>query len=144
MEEKNIIIFPQGIPGFEKYRHWNFVIEEEAPLGQLVSVENEYIGLVLTRPEIYFADYLTEIEKEIGLDTQEILETKENTELNVWNILCIAEDIMETTINLKAPLLINSEKSIGYQLILNQEKYESKQLLFSHQNMKENREGVTG
>jgi flagellar assembly factor FliW len=122
MEEKNIIIFPQGVPGFEKYREWSFVIEEEAPLAQLVSVENEYIGFVLTRPEIYFADYLTEIEAEIDLDTQKVLEIKENTELNVWNILCIAEDIMETTINLKAPLLINLEKQIGCQLIFNQEK----------------------
>ncbi len=143
MKQKLVKIkFSLGIPGFEAYQDWNFIPEEDAPLAQLIFRENEYIGFVLTRPESYFPTYLDEIE--FDSDSRRVLEIQEDTKLEVWSILCMADDVMKTTINLKAPLVINLEKQVGYQLILNEEKYNSKELLFSQQDQKTREERVKG
>ena len=140
MEQKVIKInFPSGIPGFESYKEWNFIPEQDAPLAQLVCADNEYIGFVLTRPENYFPAYLQDIE--LDVEARKVLEVKENTKAEVWGILCLADDLKQTTINLKAPIIINLEKQKGYQLILNEEKYSSRELLFAQQNQANAEEG---
>ncbi|NLM20936.1 MAG: flagellar assembly protein FliW [Peptococcaceae bacterium] len=140
MEQKVIKInFPLGIPGFESYKDWDFIPEQDTPLAQLVCADNEYIGFVLTRPENYFPVYLKDIE--LDVEARKVLEVKENTKLEVWGILCLADDLKQTTINLKAPIIFNLETQKGYQLILNEDKYSSRELLFAQQNQATAEEG---
>ncbi|NLO98272.1 MAG: flagellar assembly protein FliW [Peptococcaceae bacterium] len=131
MERQLKMNFPLGIPGFEAYKDWIFIPEDEAPLAQLICMENEYIGFVLARPETYFPKYLEDLE--LDVESRKVLEIKDDTKIEVWAILCLADDIKQTTINLKAPIIINLENQKGYQIILNEEKYSSRELLFVQQ-----------
>ncbi|ADY54944.1 Flagellar assembly factor fliW [Syntrophobotulus glycolicus DSM 8271] len=143
MEEKQIKIkIPLGIPGFETYHEWNLILEKDTHLAQLVAINSEYVGFVLTHPEVYFPLYIEEIE--LDFEGEQILSVQCDTKLEVWNILCLDNDVLKTTINLKAPIIINLEKQLGYQLILNEEKYNSKVLLFSQKEERNCSEGVTG
>lgn len=136
------ITFPLGIPGFEAFKEWKLNIEKDIPLAHLISLKNENIGFVLTRPEIYFPIYLDDLA--IDSDGQKVLEIKDDTKLDVWSILFVSQDVMQTSTNLKAPLIFNLSGKLGYQLIRNDERYNSRELLFFDKQHVQDDEGVTG
>ena len=126
---KKIITFPKGIPGFEK--HKKFIMNEEAgnPIIQIESIEDKDVGFVLLPPQLYFSDYLSQVE--FGPQEVEWLEITEDDTVEVWAIitLCLSE-ITRSTVNLRAPIVINPRTNQGFQFILNDENYSSRHRLF--------------
>lgn len=127
-KEELIFNFPQGLPGFEDLSEFRFLPEKEAPLALLTSAESEETGFILLRPEVYFPNYLQEIEIE---DTADVLKAGMDTPIDVWVILKLCQqDLSKTTANLRAPLLFNPEKKLGLQYILNDDQYSSSTMVF--------------
>ena len=116
--EPQIIHFPQGIPGFEAHRNFQFIPEEDTMLAQLISVEENQLGFILLRPETYFPEYLNEID--IDEESIKVLNVKGDTVVDVWVILTLhRQEMHKTTANLRAPILLNSRDGMGTQVILN-------------------------
>jgi len=111
------ISLPQGIPGFEDARHAIWVsLEEYEPLKWLVLELDEPVVLPLLDPFILASDYHPDItEGQFNL-----LET-ENPEAVA--VFCVATPRKEQlpTINLRSPVLINPEKQVAIQVILDDE-----------------------
>jgi len=136
-----VYLFPQGIPGFEAMREFRLVRDEEAPLAQLVSVEDEGIGFILIRPETFLDEY------EFGIDeeSEEVLNLEEkDIMLEVWNILTLCSDVTKTTVNLQAPVCFNLTKKIGLQIILEDDSYNLRYPLVKHEAGNETGEGAVG
>ncbi|WP_088187770.1 flagellar assembly protein FliW [Desulfosporosinus sp. FKA] len=141
MEDKdNIYYFAQGIPGFEFNKEFRFVEEKGIPFAQLISVEEERIGFILIRPGLLFPDYRVDVDSE----NEEILrfnvmrnktdsisvppDGNPNDHVDVWAIVTLdRRDMAKSTVNLKAPILLNTKHKVGVQVILADERYLTKQ-----------------
>jgi len=139
--EPRIIHFPEGIPGFETHHDFRFIPEEEAPLAHLISITEDKVGFILLRPEVYFPEYL----KEMDVDEEgiKVLNISKNNPVDVWVILTLnRQEMAKTTVNLRAPILFNRVDGIGTQVIFNDDRYLSRQLLFREKNLQPLQEGV--
>ena len=64
---------------------------------------------------------------------------------DVWVILTLnRQEMAKTTVNLRAPILFNTVEGIGMQVIFNDDRYLSRQLLFTQENPKPLQEGAVG
>lgn len=120
------IIFEKGIPGFEEYKKFELnEIEENKDLKMIVSKEDSNIGFVSISPFKVKNNY------EINLNDEIINELKieKPEDVLVLNIITLGKTLESSTVNLKAPLIINIKNSKGKQLILQDDKYKIKEPL---------------
>lgn len=122
LNENEILFFPEGIPGFESLKKFAIIaLEETRPIFWLVSLEDETVALPIIDPWIVEEDY----EVELSQNELQILKIEDPNDLVVWCVVTIPiGKPEETTVNLKAPIVINLKNGIGLQVIL--EKYELK------------------
>ncbi|MHC6179284.1 flagellar assembly protein FliW [Clostridium sp. JNZ X4-2] len=126
-EEKDIITFKKGIPGLEHLKKYIIFPAEENELFYILqSIEDLAIGLVLISPFNVVKDY------EFKLDDNKIKELCINSQKDVLvlNTVTLSSKIKNITANLKAPLVININKKIGEQIILDNQKYSIKYPIF--------------
>lgn len=126
-EEKDVIIFKKGIPGFDKLEKFILVPAEENSLfGILQSIEDTDIGIVVVSPFNVCENY------EFDIDDDKIseLNIKDNKDVLVVNTVTLNSKLENITINLKAPIVINTNDNIGEQLILDNVDYPIKYPLF--------------
>lgn len=145
--ERKIIVFPKGIPGFEEENSFELIEDENSPLAQLNSVNDDEIGFVLLPPQLFFQDYLVSVD--LSAEEVEIIELDASDTIDVWAIMTLSlSNMNNSTVNLRAPLLVNPRTNKGLQLILSEDKYSSRQRLFADpQNSAEvesAREGAVG
>lgn len=125
--DKDIISFNKGIPGFEGLKKFIlFSVEENELFSILHSIEDAEIGIVLTSPFTNFKDY----EFKLSDDKIEDLKITDSKEVLVLNTVTLSSTLEDITINLKAPIVININTKLGEQIILDNEKYMIKQPLF--------------
>ncbi|MCF6138754.1 flagellar assembly protein FliW [Pseudalkalibacillus berkeleyi] len=127
IEEKEIIKFEQGLPGFIEEK--KFVVipfgDEETPLNILQSVSTPSLAFVIANPFLFFRNYEFDIPEAVTSQ----LQIKGEQEVAVFVILTVQDPFEKTTANLKAPIVINIEKGYGKQIVLNDEQYITKHTL---------------
>lgn len=117
-KDEDVIYFNNGIPAFEA-EHQFIIIgnEEKSPFAFLQSITTKDLALAITDPFTFYHDYEFELDEQ----TKEKLEINDVESIVVWNILSIPEDFKKTTINLKAPVIINVVNKKGKQIILKED-----------------------
>ncbi|MCH4199092.1 MAG: flagellar assembly protein FliW [Clostridium tyrobutyricum] len=126
-DKKDVITFKKGIPGFENLKKFILVPAEENSLfGILQSTEDTDIGIVVASPFNVCENY------EFDIDDDKIseLNIKDNKDILIVNTVTLNSNIENITINLKAPIVINTKYNIGEQLILDNADYPIKYPLF--------------
>ncbi|GAB6183181.1 flagellar assembly protein FliW [Thermodesulfovibrio hydrogeniphilus] len=119
IEEKDIINFPIGIPGIPFCR---FIIKELIdPIKWLISVDDPDIAMLIVSPFKYFPNYGFELSDEIA----EVLQAESEDELEVY--VALLKDNDTVAANLKSPFIINKNKKIGVQILLEDERYKFKE-----------------
>ena len=128
VDESSVLNFPWGLPGFEHLRR--FVLlpgEKDNIFGWLQSVESETIAFLVVDPFIFFPGYLVDIPDR---ETKE-LELEAPAQAVVLVVVSVPEgNIREATVNLLAPLVINTARRIARQVILNSSSFGIQHLLF--------------
>jgi flagellar assembly factor FliW len=125
-QEGDVITFPKGLPGFKDLKKYIlFPVEENNVFNMLHSVDNLEIGLLVVSPFLVVKDYEFDIEDAL---TKE-LKIENQADIIVLNTVCMNNDMKKATVNLKAPIVINNKEKIGEQLIIDNEKYLTKQPL---------------
>ena len=92
----------------------------------LQSIEDKDIGIIVVSPFSWIKDYEFNIDKE----TEERLNINSPEDVLVLNTVTLGSKLKNITINLRAPLIINTKNKSGEQLILSEEKYAIKHPLF--------------
>ena len=122
LNEDLVIHFPGGLLGFENLKDYRlFNSETEENLYWLKPVDDEVIEFAVTTPQIYQVDY------EISLDDKDEsqLDIDEGDELAVLVTLSKNTSSQENSTllnaNFIAPILINMNKKLGMQKILNKQ-----------------------
>ena len=121
-EDNKIILFKEGIPGFRELTKYIIIEDPEETFVYLQSVENGDISFMTMNPYMLKSDYIIDIKQSYidslgGGDTESFLVTV---------IANIKDDFKEATVNLVAPIIIQSETQLGMQIILEETKYTTK------------------
>ncbi len=114
--EDDIIEFVEPILGFEEYRKFIFLTEEDDDVGcfaWLQSLKEKHICFLLTNPLIleneYKPSFPNSVNKSLG-----------NGEKFTWLLTVINKDITKSTVNLKSPIVLNPSTQKGLQVVLEQ------------------------
>ncbi len=129
-QKEDIIHFPNGIPGFEDENEFIVVLTGDInfPFTYLQSVKSSDLAFIVTDPFLFLDNYDFELSEE---DT-EFLELKSDMsvdDITVYSIVTIPDNVDKTTINISAPVVINTKNKLGKQVLL-KEYDEMKHLLF--------------
>ena len=120
IEKQEILTFEQGLLGFEDYKKFILLpIDANLPLVLLQSVDQMEIGFIIAYPFVFKKDYSFDISEE---DREQLQIEKEEDAL-VYAVVTIKENFQDSTINLLAPLIINMDKKLGKQIVLQDNKH---------------------
>ena len=123
VERESIITFSNGIPGFERSKEFGLVaVEEEDPFLRLLSTQESSLGFVIVNPMLIWADY----DPEIGDDELDGLDIARVEDLEVYCLVTLSKVPQDVTVNLKGPICINTQTMKGKQLILLDDRYQTK------------------
>lgn len=112
IEADDILLFPQGLMGFEECRHWVL----------LADAENEAVGWLqnISRPELAFAvvsprRFVPGYEVRVPRGQLAPLQLTEVDQAYILTV--VGKNETGLTVNLKAPLIINLDRRLGRQIV---------------------------
>lgn len=116
------IKFEKGIPGFEYLHDFELVNLEENEKFKVLQSTKDEVSFIATCPfeiyENYEIDLSDEVIKELSIECQE--------DVLILGIITLGKSLETSTINLKAPIVINIKNGQARQFILQTEVYETK------------------
>ena len=120
VDENKIITFGDGIPGLEQYQKYALLqFEESYPIVWLQAMDDTGICLPVLDTFSVLPDYVFDID---DTDVKD-LELKNPDELHVVSVVVIPEDIQGMTVNLAAPIIINTLTGQAKQIVLTGTEY---------------------
>ena len=118
--EEAIIHFPDGIIGFENYKRYVILSEQEnTPLRWLQSVDESELAFIIISPYLFMADYNPRIDR-IDLTS---LKLESACEAEILAIVVVPNNPKDMVANLMAPLIVNPKLCIGKQVIIRDSSY---------------------
>ncbi|MSS63873.1 flagellar assembly protein FliW [Velocimicrobium porci] len=130
LAEDKIITFENGIMGFEDYKRYTILFDNEGGETPVISwfqsLDDERLAIPVINPLIIKEDYNPTVEDASLVSLGEL--TDEN--LIILLTMTIPSDIKQMTVNLKAPLIINSTTKKGAQIIVENKDYEVKHKVY--------------
>lgn len=115
LQSEDVIGFPEGILGFNDLRRFVLLDDPNDEIfAWLQSCEIPQIAFPVLEPELFSQNYAVALTKHdlesLGLQKME--------KIRAFSIITIPEDATQMTANLKAPIVINIEKRIARQIVL--------------------------
>lgn len=119
--EADILNFQEGIIGFEDVKKFGLIDSEdtESPFKWIQAIDKPELAFALVDPFKIKRDYDFDLKDE----DVESLGVKDASEVMVFSIVVVPEDIKKISMNLKAPLIINRTNNKAAQIILDTDKY---------------------
>lgn len=124
--EKDIFIFENGLYGFEYLRRFVFIDKSENsdnPFKLMVSLDNPQISFIVVPPFEIYKEYAIEIDdvelKKIGADKP--------CDIIILSIVTLSKNSM--SLNLKSPIILSLATNKGKQIILDDDKYDTKYIV---------------
>ncbi|WP_214741722.1 MULTISPECIES: flagellar assembly protein FliW [unclassified Exiguobacterium] len=115
INEAETITFVSEIPGFPDSKTFVLIpYGEELPFWSLQSIEEQACAFVVTNPFWHKSDYAFELSD--GAKDQLGIEEAEH--VSVYSIVTLREPFESSTLNLKAPIVIETKERRGKQVIL--------------------------
>lgn len=115
VEETKVVTLPQGMPGFEEFKRYTIIAADpESPLFWLQSLDDPGLAFITLNPFVIVEKYRPALSAEDRAD----LDLEGEGELLYLVIVTLKENYLESTANLRAPLVINAKNLRGRQVIL--------------------------
>lgn len=127
VKDEEILHFEKGIPGFLDEKEFVVLpLSDDQTFSIMQSVNTSFVAFVISSPFNFFKDY--EFKLEDGVIEE--LEIKADKDVLVFSILSVGDPFEKTTANLQAPVVINSSNHQAKQVILNDQRYQTKHSIF--------------
>ena len=126
--EEDVVTLAEGMLGFSEDTRFTLVPDELGePFQWMQSLEEPSLAFVVIEP----SRVLTEYHFSVKRDQIKALETDDVEDLQVYVIVTMASSIMDVTVNLQGPIVINKHTHIGQQIVLNDPKFSTRHPLFT-------------
>ena len=129
---EEVIHFPEGILGFPELHQYCLVDPaDDTLILWLQSLDQPEVAFPVLEPKIFKTDYT------VRLSAQELklLRLEKIHQSIVFSILTIPKDVTQMTANLKAPIVVNLADQVGRQVVLQENEYTLKHLMFKELKM---------
>ncbi len=136
LPEEKIITLDRGLIGLPDYKQFTILYDcekEESAISWFQSVDEPTLALPIINPLLVKEDYNPIVEDELLKHMGEL--TDDN--LVIMLTMTVPSDIEEMSVNLKAPIIINSDTRKGAQIIAENDDYEVKYKIYDILNKKE-------
>ena len=122
VDERQKIVFPQGLFGFENLTDYLLLDAERQPFYWLQSIDVEQVAFVLVSPFLFRPDY------EVNISNEELAEIGIHSpeKALIFTIVTIPPDGSPMTANLQGPLVINRDTRKGKQAVLTDSRWKTK------------------
>ena len=120
----SVITFPVGLIGFPDPQHF-VILDYNPPFSWLHSTDNPDLAFVVVNAAEFGDGYSFNLpygDKDIGL--------VDGDDIAIMNLVSVRPDPSLTTVNLKAPLLVNLNTMKARQLVLDDPRFPTRLLLF--------------
>jgi flagellar assembly factor FliW len=126
INNEEILHFEKGIPGFLDEKEFVILpLSDDQTFSIMQSVNTPYVAFVISSPFNFFKDYEFKLEDAV----LEELEIKAEKDVLVFSILSVGDPFETTTANLQAPVIVNSSNHQAKQMILNDQRYNTKHFI---------------
>ncbi|MCR5798276.1 MAG: flagellar assembly protein FliW [Eubacterium sp.] len=125
LTDDKIITMERGLMGFEDYKNYTILYDSEkenTTISWFQSLDEPGLAIPVINPLIVKPDYNPVVEDELLKGMGEL--TEEN--LVILLTMTVPSDITQMTVNLMAPIIINSDTRKGAQVIVENDDYEIK------------------
>ena len=122
IDDARIITFPKGIIGFPEMQKFAMMYDQEQGLGAihwLQSIDEPAFAMPVMDPLYVKDDYNPQVEDDVLEDIKPI--NPETTLVLVT--VTVPHELEKMTVNLKGPIVINTEKRTAAQVILDEDEY---------------------
>ncbi|WHX48722.1 flagellar assembly protein FliW [Paenibacillus woosongensis] len=109
------------ILGFEEYKNFVGIAQEDSPFEFIQSLDEENLTFVLTDPFMFYPEYEFTLEQR----WRDILQIEKEDEVIVRSVVTVRSP-SDITLNLKAPIIMNPKSRKAAQIILEQSEYETR------------------
>lgn len=126
-DQQNIYTFKTGLPGLpEDLKDFNLIaIDKDSPFYLLQSTKDEEICFIVINPFLFFPGY----EFDISNEEKTKLDLENNNDIAVFCIVNASEGLKTATVNLLAPIVVNTATGAAKQVVLNDQRYTIRQPL---------------
>ncbi|HLR08879.1 MAG TPA: flagellar assembly protein FliW [Bacillota bacterium] len=120
VDPSDCIHFPAGLPGFGDETEFVLLDLPGNPIFQIFqSTKTTAIAFVVTNPHYFYQDYTFTLEDHIVKS----LAIEHERDVVVLSIVTLKDPFEKSTLNLQAPVIINSRTKMGRQYILNDDAF---------------------
>ena len=118
--ESDILTLDNGLPGFENEKNFILLSIEGNEVYQILqSTNSKDVGFVTANPYLFISDYSFDLDE----STVEALDIESEEDIIVLTIVTVKEPFNASTVNLKAPVIINTKSKKAKQCILENADY---------------------
>lgn len=130
IDENKIFEFEDGLPGFPDDKRFVVLSEEEVDENTvffwLQSLDDKNVAFVVIDMLIVKHDYKPQVKEELP----DYMGDYEESEILIYNIAVVPENVNKMSVNLKAPVVLNNKTKKGCQIIFNEEDYPIRYYIF--------------
>lgn len=121
VKEEDIWEMASPILGFESSGRYARIVENDSPFEFLQSVEDEHLTFIVTDPFLFLKEY------DFTLDQRwiDILHLEDQEQVAVRTIVTVRSP-NDISMNLKAPIIMNSNTKEAAQIILDRSEYSTR------------------
>lgn len=126
---RNIVHFPEGLIGFEEYTDFAILdLKDCPPFKSLLSMKEGGPDFVVLEPLEIFEDYASCV-AEIPYEGPEL---ESPFDLVLLSIVTLAERPEEITVNLRGPIFLNRKTRSARQVVIPDDRFQTREPLFQH------------
>lgn len=116
VSDDRVLNFVKPVLGYEQYKRYTLLYDEEigTKLIWLQSLEEEELCLILADPTILAENYQPVL-------PEEVTQTLGNGNYICLVVAVVPEDLSKATVNLKSPIVINTDTRQAMQVVLSQD-----------------------
>lgn len=115
LKQEDVLTFPEGLLGFGDLREFVLLDDPNDEIfAWLQSCEAAAIAFPVLEPELFTQQYKANLTK----SDMEALKLVDQSKARYFSIITIPDDPTQMTANLKAPIVVNIEKKMARQCVL--------------------------
>jgi flagellar assembly factor FliW len=119
-DESLVVVFPEGLIGLEEDTRFIILNKDEyLPFKWLLSIDNPALALPILEPHSFMPDYKVSLAE----DSLKSIGLKSIERADIFTIVTVGTSILDTTANLRGPIIINKVNRLGKQVILSNSSY---------------------